>query len=114
MIKKLCDIPQDIMDEVDWEMTPEEAIAKHLEWGPLRSQSMYESKYGDNVTIYFVINTWGKEEKLQLVKRKGFDSWDLGQFDIPDDMLTDFQLKYKGVFDLTKNQIAYIMKETNK
>jgi len=29
----------DIINSVNWEMTPEEAISLHLEWGPLRSVS---------------------------------------------------------------------------
>jgi len=80
--KTLQDIPEDIIYEIDWDMTPEEAIAKHLEWGPLRSQSMYESKYGDNETYYFCINTWKDDNVLHLIYRKGFDSLELGKFDI--------------------------------
>ena len=30
----------DLVNSVDLEMTPEEAIALHLEWGPLRSQAV--------------------------------------------------------------------------
>ena len=49
----LSDIKKDfhLINSVDWDMTPEEAIALHLEWGPLRSQKYYNSRDNDNETI---------------------------------------------------------------
>ncbi|MCP4722677.1 MAG: hypothetical protein GY860_24750, partial [Desulfobacteraceae bacterium] len=67
----------DLVNSVDWEMTPEEAIALHLEWGPLRSQAYYNSRDTNNETVYFVINTWKQTPILTLVRRRGFDSEEL-------------------------------------
>ena len=99
----LDDIRKDhaLVNAVDWEMTPEEAIALHLEWGPLRSQSYYNSRDSDNETVYFVINTWKKPPILTLVRRKGFDSEELGHFKLPEKLEREFMGgigKYKGVY----------------
>jgi hypothetical protein len=90
-----------LLNAVDWDMTPEEAIALHLEWGPLRSQAYYNSRDNDNETVYFVINTWKEQPSLILVRRKGFDSEDLGHFELPRDLETEFVKgigQYKGVY----------------
>jgi hypothetical protein len=90
-----------LVNAVDWEMTPEEAIALHLEWGPLRSQAYYNSRDNDNETVYFVINTWKLPPVLTLVRRKGFDSEDLGNFRLPQNLEDEFMKgigQYKGVY----------------
>lgn len=100
---KLQDIKSDyhLLNAVDWDMTPEEAIALHLEWGPLRSQSYYNSRDNGNETVYFVINTWKRPPILTLVRRKGFDAEELGHFNLPKNLETEFMQgigKYKGVY----------------
>ncbi|MDT8378791.1 MAG: hypothetical protein RQ739_07855 [Desulfotignum sp.] len=90
-----------LLNSVDWDMTPEEAIALHLEWGPLRSQSYYNSRDNDNETVYFVINTWKNPPVVTLVRRKGFDSEDLATFSLPENLEHEFMQgigKYKGVY----------------
>ncbi len=90
-----------LVNSVDWDMTPEEAIALHLEWGPLRSQAYYNSRDNDNETVYFVINTWKKPPILTLIRRKGFDSEDLGTFRLPKNLEDEFMNdigQYKGVY----------------
>ena len=91
----------DLINAVDWDMTPEEAIALHLEWGPLRSQAYYNSRDNDNETVYFVINTWKKHPILTLVRRRGFDSEELGDFRLPQNLEKEFMKgigQYKGVY----------------
>ncbi len=103
-----------LLYSVDWEMTPEEAIALHLEWGPLRSQSYYNSRDNDNETVYFVINTWKKQPILTLVRRKGFDSEELGNFIMPKDLEDEFMDdigKYKGVYAVEGKVRDWLKKE---
>jgi hypothetical protein len=103
MNMRLVDIKKDynLLNAVDWDMTPEEAIALHLEWGPLRSQSYYNSRDNHNETVYFVINTWKNPPVLTLVRRKGFDSEELGNFSLPRALEKEFLEgigRYKGVY----------------
>ena len=103
-----------LVNSVDWNMTPEEAIALHLEWGPLRSQKYYNSRDNDNETVYFVINTWKKPPILTLVRRKGFDSEDLGTFRLPKRLETEFMNdigKYKGVYAVEGKVRDWLRKE---
>ena len=103
-----------LINSVDWNMTPEEAIALHLEWGPLRSQAYYNSRDNDNETVYFVINTWKKPPILTLVRRKGFDSEDLGNYRLPKDLEAEFMDgigKYKGVYAVDGKVRDWLKKE---
>jgi hypothetical protein len=112
----LKDIKKDLnlINSVDWDMTPEEAIALHLEWGPLRSQSYYNSRDNDNETVYFVINTWKNPPILTLVRRKGFDSEELGDFRLPEKLESEFLQgigQYKGVYAVEGNVRDWLKKE---
>jgi hypothetical protein len=103
-----------LLYSVDWEMTPEEAIALHLEWGPLRSQAYYNSRDNNNETVYFVINTWKRPIILTLVRRRGFDSEELGDFKLPKDLEAEFLDgigKYKGVYAVEGNIRDWLKKE---
>ncbi len=113
---KLKDIKTDynLINSVDWDMTPEEAIALHLEWGPLRGQSYYNSRDKENETVYFVINTWKKRPILTLVRRKGFDSEELGNFNLPENLEQEFMQgigKYKGVYAVEGRVRDWVKKE---
>ncbi len=112
----LHDIKKDhaLLSSVDWNMTPEEAIALHLEWGPLRDQSYYNSRDSDNETVYFVINTWKRPPILTLVRRKGFDSEELGHWKLPKNLEADFMKgigKYKGVYAVEGKVRDWLKKE---
>jgi len=90
-----------LVNSIDWDMTPEEAIALHLEWGPLRSQKYYNSRDNDNETVYFTISTWKDHPIVSLVRRIGFDSEELAIFNLPEHLEKEFNKsmgKFKGVF----------------
>jgi hypothetical protein len=94
-----------LVDSINWEMTPEEAIALHLEWGPLRDQSYYNSRDKDNETVYFTLSSWKKFPILSLVRRKGFDSEELLVMELPDRFKKGFMEdmgKFKGVYAINK------------
>lgn len=104
----------DIVNSVDWEMTPEEAIALHLEWGPLRDLSYYNSRDNDNETVYFVINTWKNPPLVSLVRRKGFDSEELSTFRLPERLEKRFietSGNHKGVFAIEGEVKDWLKKE---
>jgi len=104
----------DIINALDLNMTPEEAVALHLEWGPLRSQAYYNSRDTDNETVYFVINTWRLPPILTLVRRKGFDSEELGNFRLPERLESEFMQgmgKFKGVYAVEGKIKEWLKKE---
>jgi len=105
----LKELPIEICNAIDFDITPDEAIALHLEWGQLRSQKYYNTS--SDSTFHFCINTWGKKLELNLVKRKGFDSWVIGIFDVPSIYIDKFWVKYKGVFSITDELKNWIKDE---
>jgi len=111
MIKNLKDIPLDIENAINWNITPEEAIGLHLEWGPLRNQSFYHDNSIE--TVYFCIDNWVKRPTLILCRRKGFDLFEIGKFDIPQEYIDEFNdmYKWKGIYELSDNLKNYIKKE---
>lgn len=111
---KLKDIKKDlnIVNAVDWDMTPEEAIALHLEWGQLRGQAYYRDHNSE--TVYFSINTWKNPPIVSLIKRKGFDSEELSTFRLPAKLEKRFMEsngKHKGVFAIEGEIKNWLKKE---
>ncbi len=106
----------DIINSVDWKMTPEEAISLHLEWGPLRSDSYYNSRDSNNQTVYFVIDNWGEYPVVRLIRRVGFDSEELSSFRLPGELESEFinsSGKHKGVFAVDGNIRDWLKKRLN-
>jgi len=81
---------RELVNSINWDMTPEEAISLHLEWGPLRDQSYYNSRDSENETVYFIISTWEEVPTLYLVKRKGFSSDYVLIMELPERFVKDF------------------------
>jgi len=115
-INELEDIKKDykILSAIEWDMTPEEAIALHLEWGPLRDQSYYNSRDNDNETVYFIINTWGSYPEVSLIKRIGFDSEEITRFKLPIQFKEKFMEeigKFKGVYAPNEEIKSWLKKQ---
>ena len=116
LLMRLEDIKKDlsIVNAVDWDMTPEEAVALHLEWGPLRDLSYYNSRDSNNETVYFVINTWKEHPLVSLVRRRGFDSEELITLRLPERLEKIFVESFgphKGVFAVEGEVKAWLQKE---
>ena len=61
-----------------------------------------------------MINTWKKPPILTLVRRKGFDSEDLGNFRLPSELENEFMSgigKYKGVYAVEGKVRDWLKKE---
>ncbi len=113
-LNNVKDIKNDlsIVNAVDWEMTPEEAIALHLEWGQLRGLNYYRDS--NNETVYFSINNWKNPPIVSLVRRKGFDSEELLNFRMPEKLEKRFiesNGKHKGVFAVDGEIRDWLKKE---
>ncbi|MFO7752288.1 MAG: hypothetical protein R6V41_04125 [Desulfobacteraceae bacterium] len=106
----------DIINSVDWKMTPEEAISLHLEWGPLRSVSYYNSRDSNNETVYFVIDNWGEFPVVKLIRRRGFDSEELTSFRLPPGLESEFMASlgnHKGIFAVDGNIRDWLQSRLN-
>ena len=72
-----------ILNEIDWEMTPEEAVRLYLEWGNNWARGNYVIRSKEDVSHYFVVNTWKGKPVLYLIRRNSDEARDLAQIDIP-------------------------------
>jgi len=99
----LEDIKKDtqLINAIDWDMTPEEAVTLYLEWGNNWSHGKYVIRSNKDFAHYFVINNWGEKPQIYLIKRNSEDVQELAKFDLPENLLNDFYDytgNHKGVY----------------
>ena len=88
--------------DIDWTMTPEDAVTLYLEWGnnswradhqPVRSK--------DDVSNYFVVYTWDETPRVILISRNSEEARELWTRDLPPGLAREFLEgvgHIKGVF----------------
>ena len=113
---KLEEIKNDkaLLNAIDWEMTPEEAIRLYLEWGNNWAGGNYVIRSKNDVTHYFVVNTWEQPPKVYLIRRNSEEAEELAEIDMPKD-LGDRYLQSightKGVYSIEGEVKAWIQKQ---
>jgi hypothetical protein len=85
---KLEDIKsnRNLLNAIDWDMTPEEAVRLYLEWGNNWARGNYVIRSKEDVSYYFVVNTWGKTPVVYLVRRNSDGADELAEIELPDDV----------------------------
>jgi predicted esterase YcpF (UPF0227 family) len=91
----------EIVNAIDWEMTPEEAVTRYLEWGNnwTHGKNLVRSK--KDVSYYFVVNTWDDPPRIYLIKRNSDEAVDLAVIDLPESLKENFMESVchnKGVY----------------
>lgn len=105
----------DLLNNIDWDMTPEEAVTLYLEWGNNWSHSKYVIKSKNDFSYYFVINTW-KEPVIYFIKRNSEEAVELAKIDIPSALKDDFMESIghlKGVQALTGKIKEWLQEQLN-
>lgn len=72
-----------LLNAIDWDMTPEEAVRLYLEWGNNWAGGKYVIRSKEDVTHYFVVNTWGKNPVIFLIRRNSEEAVELAKIDMP-------------------------------
>ncbi|MCJ7810281.1 MAG: hypothetical protein MUP26_08490 [Desulfobulbaceae bacterium] len=110
------DIKKDIalVNEIDWEMSPEEAVTLYLEWGNNWSHDRKFVKSKNDVSYYFVLNTWGEEPVVYLIRRNSAEATELAEIRLPE--LLEDKIKYeyregKGVYAVEGELKDWLRKE---
>ena len=103
----------ELVNNIDWDMTPEEAVTLYLDWGNIWSHGrMIRSK--DDVSHYFVANTWDKEPKIYFIRRNSEEAVELASFPIPEGLAESFLESvghHKGVYGLNGELREWLEKE---
>ena len=72
----------DLIDAIDWEMTPEEAVRLYLEWGNNWARGNYVIRSNDE-TVYFVVSTWKEPPMVYLIRRTSDDAKEVAAIRMP-------------------------------
>ena len=85
---RLEDIRNDreLMNAIDWDMTPEEAVRLYLEWGNNWARGNYVIRSKDDVTYYFVVNTWKEKPVIYFIRRNSEEAVELAKIEMPDEL----------------------------
>ena len=101
----------DLIDEINWDMTPEEAVRLYLEWGNnwARGDGFVIRSKGD-YTTYFVVNCWNKPYYVYLIRRNSDEAQELARFELPRRFEKDV-CELKGVYALDRETQAWLKQE---
>ena len=85
---KLEDIRNDfdLMNHINWEMTPEEAVRLYLEWGNNWARGNYVIRGKEDESYYFVVNSWEEKPLVYLIRRNSEEATELAEIELPDDI----------------------------
>jgi hypothetical protein len=80
---------RDVLDNLNWEMTPEKAVETYLEWGTGWSRKGDFVRYSEQVSYYFVIYDWEQPLQVTLVRRDVNGMEEIARLDAPQDLIRD-------------------------
>lgn len=104
----------DLINEIDWEMTPEEAVRLYLEWGNNWASGNYVIRSKDDETLYFVINTWKENPIVYLVRRNSEDAREIARIRVPEDLARRYMAEngnLKGVYAIEGEVKTWLRRE---
>lgn len=78
-----------IIDNIDWDMTPERAVETYLEWGTGWARKDDFVRYADQESLYFVIYDWEEPLQVTLVKRNTQELEEIAKLDAPIELIQE-------------------------
>jgi hypothetical protein len=96
---------RDLVNRIDWDMTPEKAVSLYLEWGNGWNHGVSMVKSTDDESLYFVVYSWEDGPVLHLVRRDMNGAEELAIIPIPEDLRERFSQEWgghKGVYALNQ------------
>ena len=94
---------ENLINLIDWDMTPDEAVKLYLEWGNNWASGNYVIRSKDDVSHYFVVNTWEETPIIYLIRRNSEEAVELAKIDMPNEIKDHFLKKngnLKGVYPI--------------
>jgi hypothetical protein len=81
-LEKIKNDPK-LLDAIDWNMTPEEAVRLYLEWGNNWARGNYVIRSKNDETLYFVVSTWKEPPMVYLIRRNSEEAQELAAIKLP-------------------------------
>lgn len=73
----------ELLDAIDWNMTPEEAVRLYLEWGNNWARGNYVIRSKNDETLYFVVSTWKEPPMVYLIRRNSEEAQEIAAIKLP-------------------------------
>jgi hypothetical protein len=105
---------QKLINDINWDMTPEEAVRLYLEWGNNWTRGNYVIRGKDDVSLYFVVNTWGETPVVYLIRRNSDAAEELAEIELPPgvrDRFLDAIGHNKGVYSIEGDVREWLERE---
>ncbi len=105
---------REIVNNIDWDMTPEKAIDMYLEWGASWCRGT-EFVKGNEESYYFVIYDWEKPATVTLIKRNTKEVKELAKIPIKPSFIDEAQKQFGvkagvGVYPLPEELKSWLIK----
>lgn len=104
--------------QIDWNLSPEQAVTMYLEWGNNDWNAEYPPvRSKDDVSTYFVIDSWENPPIIRLVKRNSDGAEDLFTMPLEEELLEDWQKAngdWKGVGEPTPFIKEWLQKQLHQ
>ncbi len=109
-------IHREIIDRIDWDMTPEKAVETYLEWGTGWTRKDDFVRYAGQEALYFVIYDWEKPPQVTLVRRTMKEADEIAKIPVPPEMVLRAiaeggRKPGVGVYALTEELKTWLQKE---
>ncbi|MFZ2447881.1 MAG: DVU0772 family protein [Syntrophobacteraceae bacterium] len=78
---------REILDRIDWDMTPEKAVETFLEWGTGWTRKDDFVRHHSQDAVYFVIYDWEKPPQVTLIQRSVQDANEIAKIPAPPDII---------------------------
>lgn len=79
---------KDLINDIDWSMTPEKAVDMYLEWGAGWTRGN-DFVSGNDESIYFVLFDWEVKPSATLIKRNMKEAVEIAKIPIPKDLFQE-------------------------
>ena len=104
----------ELISVIDWDMTPEEAVTLYLEWGnnPANGRRRITSK--NDVSYYFVVNTWEDPARIYFIRRNSEEAVELATIYMPEELRNRFLDSVghlKGIYPVNDEIRAWLEEE---
>lgn len=101
----------DLTNVIDWDMTPEDAVTLYLEWGNNPATGRHRIISKNDVSHYFVVNTWNEPARIYFIRRNSEEAVELASIDLPralEDRFLESIGHNKGVYALNDELKAWL------
>ena len=100
---------------IDWNLSPEHAVTMYLEWGNNDWHSEYPPvRSKDDVSHYFVVDSWQEPPVIRLVRRNSERADDLITVPLPQVLEEDYRKVHgvwRGISEPTPEVKSWLKKE---